>query len=120
MIAVDGSTGTREEADAVRTALLERGLWRADRPVLLDLRQATVAGVPLYAEMRERVLDWFRLATPPPRRCAIVTRGGALFGIARMIASIWQGDIALFLDKDEAVAWLLADGAADDPHADRA
>jgi hypothetical protein len=99
-----------DQSRQARDHLLDRGLWRSDRPVLMDLRRVTIAGTPAFAEMQRRTDAWKLLATPHPRIAFVASRG-ANYGFARMLEQQWVSDaIATFEDEDEARRWLLLGG----------
>ena len=57
-----------EQSRQAREHLRDSGLWRSDRPVLMDLRRVTIAGTPAFAEM-QRAVDG-RAHPPDPRDAA--------------------------------------------------
>jgi hypothetical protein len=97
-----------EQSQQVRSHLRDTGLWRPERPVLMDLRRVTIAGTPPFAEMQRRTDAWKLLTTPPPR-IAFVASPGANYGFARMLEQQWGTEsIATFEGEAEARHWLLA------------
>ncbi|HEU0054103.1 MAG TPA: STAS/SEC14 domain-containing protein [Longimicrobium sp.] len=98
-VRVSGNIRTADLA-VVREGVMADPAFRPNFKALLDMREADFRGINL-AELRERA------GRPPEFRCmAILALPGFPYGIARMYEMCTPLEVAVFTEREAALAWL--------------
>lgn len=105
-----GVTSGPEISEAVR-AILADAAFEDDFSALVDL--SDLAGTPSVAELRDVAATIKESARPTGARRAIVTDSRVFFSLGELFTTFTAGagsTYRMFLDREDAEAWLLSSG----------